>query len=546
MLRNADGLCIDRQNFTKHAPLVFVPCSTGTRTHTSGGGSGQLWHHGADGTLSQPATPDDGAGDRSYCLDSFGEREGKWEVGIFPCSHDTKEIWVLGNDSLKDGYDGRCLSDAPPQLVTYKTDDARAWYDVEERAQGGAACTSIDDCFLGGECKTGLCVCDAWRTAANCSQMNLLPVAGHVQVYPEVGWSSWGAQVIYTNGTYHMFSARFSNHCGLNSWWCNSEVIHAQSDRPDGLFHTEGTPVVLPFAHNPAVGVAADGTLVVFHIGTGTTPRCKQGNCSGGVSGLDTNGTRAWCTASLPQAVRTAAEAPRAGHKWNAPNIAYSSSPSGPWTQLGGDSSWGADNPAPVFLGNGTVLLYAKFACNESINPRHAACYQYGLLRAEHWRGAWTFVRMVEVFGEDVTAWRDHRGFYHMLLQGGPYKETASAYLRDCAGHYHLAHSKDGLEWTMHCHAAPVKSFNFPLTNGSVVKVKRRERHFVMLGPDKQPLWLYNGVAGQDYVKEMGQDQTYSAAQAFKTDGQQWHERADQVPSVGRLSSAKASGDRPQ
>jgi hypothetical protein len=140
---------------------------------------------------------------RSYCLDSFGERGGKWEVGIFPCSHDTKEVWELGNHSIRDGYDGRCLSDAPSQLLTLKTDDINVNQiqtnvnakDGEESAQqGGAACTSIDDCFLGGECKDGLCVCDVWRTAANCSQISLLPVAapGHVQVYPEAGWSIVG------------------------------------------------------------------------------------------------------------------------------------------------------------------------------------------------------------------------------------------------------------------------------------------------------------------------------------------------------------------
>ena len=111
-----------------------------------------------------------------------------------------------------------------------------------------------------------------------------------------------------------------------------------------------------------------------------------------------------------------------------------------------------------------------------------------------------------------------------MLLQGGPYKGTDSAFLQTCEGHYHLAHSRDGLDWTMHCHAQPIATFSFPLTNGSTLKVKRRERHFVLLGPDKQPLWLYNGVAGQDYIKEMGQDHTFSSAQAFSTAGRQWHE----------------------
>ena len=100
--------------------------------------------------------------------------------------------------------------------------------------QGGAACGSIDDCFLGGECRAGRCVCDTWRTAPNCSALNLLPLAPGAgagagppqQVYPgEAGWSSWGAQVLFSGGRYHLFAARFARHCGLNSWWCNSEVV---------------------------------------------------------------------------------------------------------------------------------------------------------------------------------------------------------------------------------------------------------------------------------------------------------------------------------
>ena len=45
--------------------------------------------------------------------------------------------------------------------------------------------------------------------------------------------------------------------------------------------------------------------------------------------------------------------------------------------------------------------------------------------------GLWTFVRMIGVFGEDVAAWQDKRGYYHMLLQGGPYAGTTSAYLKE-------------------------------------------------------------------------------------------------------------------
>ena len=116
---------------------------------------------------------------------------------------------------------------------------------------------------------------------------------------------------------------------------------------------------------------------------------------------LPKNKTRAWCGATALAGDR---EQPQIGSAFNAPNIAYSLSPNGPWNYLEGRSSWGADNPASVFLSNGSVLLFSKFSCNDTLNPHGAPCYQYGLMRAESWRGPWKFIRMIEVFGEDVAA----------------------------------------------------------------------------------------------------------------------------------------------
>ena len=389
---------------------------------------------------------------------------------------------------------------------------------------GGAPCTSAHDCYLGGDCVNGTCVCDAWRASSNCSQLHLAPSRpGHVKVFPShSNWSSWGAQVIRVDSKYHMYTARMANRCGLNSWWCNSEIVHAEADQPDGPFFTIDDPIVLPFAHNPAVAVASDGTIVIFHIGSGTTPTEKQGNCSSGISNANKTETKEWCGAQMESPPPLAAP-PQMGTKWSTPNIVYSASgnPRGPWTLLKGNSSWGADNPAPIFLPNGTALLYAKFRCNETINPgAKAACYQYGLLRSnEGWRGEWRFVRMLEVFGEDVTAWQDQRGNFHMILQGGPYSGTSSPKLSSCKGHFHLADSSDGLEWTMRCDVAILPSAQsvvaIPLSNGSVVKLRRRERQFVFLGPDRAPLWWYNGVAGLDYDSDAGADRTYSSAQPF-------------------------------
>ena len=78
----------------------------------------------------------------------------------------------------------------------------------------------------------------------------------------------------------------------------------------------------------------------------------------------------------------------------------------------------------------------------------------------------------------------------------------------------------------MHCHAAVASSgINYPLTDGTALKVTRRERQFVLLGGDKQPQWWYNGVAGQDYDKAAGSDRTFSGAQPFHTEAPQLHER---------------------
>lgn len=65
---------------------------------------------------------------------------------------------------------------------------------------------------------------------------------------------------------------------------------------------------------------------------------------------------------------------------------------------------------------------------------------------------------------------------------------------------------------------------NFPLTDGTTFKVKRRERQYVLLSEDRQPLWWYNGVAGLEYDKDAGKDHTYSTAQPFNTAVAQLHQ----------------------
>ena len=44
---------------------------------------------------------------------------------------------------------------------------------------------------------------------------------------------SWGGSVVRDDaGLYHLFAASFVNHCGLNAWETNSQVLHAVSTLP--------------------------------------------------------------------------------------------------------------------------------------------------------------------------------------------------------------------------------------------------------------------------------------------------------------------------
>eukprot|EP00662_Eupelagonemidae_sp_cell21_P038500 gene38500-58568_t len=115
----------------------------------------------------------------------------------------------------------------------------------------------------------------------------------------------------------------------------------------------------------------------------------------------------------------------------------------------------------------------APFLCNATVNPGGAMCYQYGLLSAPSWRGPWHFVRMLEIYGEDAYVWRDHRGSFHMLWQGGSYTPQLPQY----EGHFHVAWSRDGVGWTVNTWAPAYGRYpNIPLTNGSVFHLRRRER----------------------------------------------------------------------
>ena len=134
------------------------------------------------------------------------------------------------------------------------------------------ACASSMDCALNGDCVAGQCRCDAYFSgSANCSVMSFAKVekaAGKAPGYYNSTEASWGGFPILNDGKWNHIHAQMKNHCPLGSWTSNSIVARSVSvsGKPEGpyAFAEELLP---PFAHNPTIRKAEDGTFVIFFIG---------------------------------------------------------------------------------------------------------------------------------------------------------------------------------------------------------------------------------------------------------------------------------------
>ena len=145
------------------------------------------------------------------------------------------------------------------------------------------ACSSASDCHLNGDCVADVCKCDAaWSSSPDCSTMSFAKVqkvAGKAPGYYNATESSWGGFPIQANGTWNLIHAQMKNHCPLGSWTTNSIVARSVSTtgKPEGpyAFAEELLP---PFAHNPTIRQAEDGTYVIFFIGGWRTNASQCGH----------------------------------------------------------------------------------------------------------------------------------------------------------------------------------------------------------------------------------------------------------------------------
>ena len=154
----------------------------------------------------------------------------------------------------------------------------------------GAA--SPPPCSLNGDLDqtTGKCVCDpAWK-GDECDLLNVQPLASDVAIgyKNKSGFDSWGGNAIFEDGKWHLFAAQFVEHCSLEHWGSNSEIIRAVSTNgPEGPFQYAET-VVSAFAHNPTVRKTPDGTIVLYMIGHGGNDPSTIVNCTNSSSSSTT------------------------------------------------------------------------------------------------------------------------------------------------------------------------------------------------------------------------------------------------------------------
>ena len=93
--------------------------------------------------------------------------------------------------------------------------------------------------------------------------------AGSAPGYYNATESSWGGFPIKdAEGKWSLIHAQMANHCPLGSWTSNSIVARSvsTSGKPEGPY-SFAEELLPPFAHNPTVRKAEDGTYVIFFIG---------------------------------------------------------------------------------------------------------------------------------------------------------------------------------------------------------------------------------------------------------------------------------------
>jgi len=274
------------------------------------------------------------------------------------------------------------------------------------------------------------------------------------------------------------------NGTGLSSWTTHSEIVRATSRDAEGPYTLQET-ILKPFAHGPTVRSLGKGKgFVLMHLGCGRAPTeagqipCNQFNVS----------------------VMTA---PRLTGPWSESKQVFLSSgkakPS--WYVPSGRQF---SNPQPYILANGSVIC--AYRADARSGGEHVS-----IAKADTVFGPYLDERtqpIVTSWSEDPFLWQDERGHWHMLMHGSPARQN-----RGGAGGHSFSRSIDG-PWTLSTVGPYTKTVVF--TDGTNIKMQRRERPQLILSESGQPRYFSSGVA--DPTRKTSGVSTYTLVMRVNTD----------------------------
>jgi hypothetical protein len=287
-----------------------------------------------------------------------------------------------------------------------------------------------------------------------------------------------------------MVYAQMADGCGLDQWDTNSQCVHATAPSVMGPY--TDVEVVMPvFCHNPTLHQAADGTYLIYHIGTfnnnATVENCTTtsgSRRSGGDSGALGGGNIGYIGMHVAQSLN------------------------GPWTELGpvlspDSSGWDTlvTNPGAWPQPDGSVLLAYR-------GKNSAGVELLGMASAPHWAGPYTRVTDSPILptttGEDPFIWTDSAGNYHILFHN---------FNSSAVGSHAFSPAGGGLKtWYFDAAAPPAYTLSVPWVNGSTTSVARRERPQVLFNATSGAmLALSNGV-----MPSNANDGSFTMLVAFK------------------------------
>jgi len=355
----------------------------------------------------------------------------------------------------------------------------------QENVLAGVACRSDADCALAGRCDStsGLCHCVPPFAGVGCAQLSLRPMRYPAAFSLRHDWT-WGGSVIQGDGDgrYHMFVMHLANHCGIQCYQSNGQVLHVVTEPGAG---PEGPYSLRALALGPRPGFwdgdtisephiqrHPDGTYLLFYMGLNDTHSAF--NCTlGDTRCMGIGGKRMI-------------------------GVAFSKSLDGPWERLdkaivgpgpaGQCDDHDVSNPAVVIHSNGSVLIGYK-----GENHGRPGCIAFAT--APTWRGPYTRPRPdLALSGlracEDPYIWIDRKAIgsrlvYRML--------THSCIQPGLGGHFF---STDGLQWqeAYTNNITWAYNSNVALEGRGTLHLERRERPQVLLSSDGSLQCVFNSA----------------------------------------------------